>query len=428
MKVSNRIAEKAFTVIVLFLSTSALQSKLLDLSSVQARNEGSPLMKAIWACIYLIVAVYAGRHLREIAAIVRANRLLFLLVALAILSTAWSPVPAVTLRRSIGLGFTTLFGIYFSCRYLIREQLRLLGSVLAVTIVLSVLAELLVPSMFPPVDAVNLGGWNGVFLQKNDFGRVVALMAVVMMVRTRRSATATFAYVAVLVGLLAVSLKTESRTALVITIAMIWAVQAFSSLRWRPRTLVTLGPACALFSLLLISAAIPLRAGLAGFMGRDTRLTGRTEIWTLSLSSIAERPILGYGYGAFWDGSEQGAQVRQLVGWDVPSAHNGYIEIALDLGIVGFLICFAACSVAIRRAVAYVQNNPDNEAKWPLAYMLLTLLFCASESAFLASNSIVWILFSAAACSVSLPLGRESRAVEAQQTLGSETQYFPSEV
>jgi exopolysaccharide production protein ExoQ len=429
MKVSDRSVEKAFTVTVLFLSTSALQSKLLDLSSVQTITDGSPLMKAIWACVYLVVAVYAVRHRREIAAIIRANRLLFLLVALAIISTAWSPAPAVTIRRSIALGFTTLFGVYFCSRYEIREQLKLLGSVLAATIILSVFAELFVPSMFPPVDPLSLGGWNGVFLQKNDFGRVLALLAVVMTVRTRRSTKTTIFYAAVLLALLVIIAKTESRTALLITIVMVLAVVASSGIRWKRRTLVTLGPACALLILLLACAAISFRAELAGLMGRDMRLTGRTEIWNLSLSAIAERPLLGYGYSAFWSGSEEGARVRQLVGWDVPNAHNGYIETALDLGIVGFLICFVAYGVAIRRAVAYVQNNSGNEAKWPLTYMLFTLLYCTTESAFLASNSIVWILFSAATCTVSLPLVKESRGgVDVQQTVDSGPPYLPSEV
>lgn len=428
MKISDRSVEKAFTVTVLFLSTSALQSKLLDLSSVQTITDGSPVMKAIWACVYLVVAVYVVRHRREVAAIIRANRLLFLLVALAIVSTAWSPVPAVTLRRSIGLGCTTLFGVYFCSRYDIREQLKLLGSVLAATVVLSVLAELFVPNMFPPVDPLSLGGWNGVFLQKNDFGRVLALLAVVMTVRTRRSTKATLFYAAVLLALVVIIAKTESRTALLITIVMVLAITAFSGVRWKRRTLVTLGSACTLLILLLALAAISFRAELAGLMGRDMRLTGRTEIWNLSLSAVAERPVLGYGYSAFWDGSEEGARVRQLVGWEVPNAHNGYIETALDLGIVGCLICFAAYGIAIRRAVAYVQQNPGNEAKWPLAYMLFTLLYCTSESAFLASNSIVWILFSAAACSVSLPLVKESRGVDVRQTVDPRPPYLPSEV
>jgi O-antigen ligase len=210
---------------------------------------------------------------------------------------------------------------------------------------------------------------------------------------------------------------------------MAFALKALAGLRWKRRTLVTLGPASVLLAILLLLLAVGMRTGLAGLIGRDARLTGRTEIWTLSISSLAERPILGYGYNAFWDDrSEKADRIRQLVGWDVPNAHNGYIDIALDFGIVGFLICFAAYRVAIRRAVAYVQNHPDNEAKWPLAYLIFTLLYCTTESAFLASNSIVWILFTAAACSVSLPFVRESRAVEGRQVLDSETQYLPLEV
>jgi exopolysaccharide production protein ExoQ len=249
-----------------------------------------------------------------------------------------------------------------------------------------------------------------------------------MTVCARRSRKTTFFYTAGLLALLIVIAKTESRTALLITVVMVLAITAFSGVRWKRRTLVTLGPAFALVTLLLVFAGISFRSELAGLMGRDMRLTGRTEIWNLSLAAIAQRPILGYGYSAFWSGSEEGARVRQLVGWEVPNAHNGYIETALDLGIVGFLVCFVAYGVAIRRAVAYVRNNSGNEAKWPLAYMLFTLLYCTTESAFLASNSIVWILFSAATCYVSLPLVRESRGVDVPQTVDSGPPYLPLEV
>ena len=35
-------------------------------------------------------------------------------------------------------------------------------------------------------------------------------------------------------------------------------------------------------------------------LGRSATLTGRTRIWQMSLDNIAQRPWLGYGFGAFW--------------------------------------------------------------------------------------------------------------------------------
>jgi len=214
----------------------------------------------------------------------------------------------------------------------------------------------------------------------------------------------------------------------VITIAMLFAVKVISGLRWKRRTLSTLGPACALLAMMLLFLSPQIGPRLAGMVGRDATMTGRTEVWTLSLSSIAERPVLGYGYSAFWNGSEEAARIRQLVGWDVPHAHNAFIDVTLELGIVGFLIFVAAYSVAIRRAAAYVQNNPDDEAKWPLAYMVFTLLYCMTESGFLLSNSILWILFSASAFSVSRPLATKFWEAEVQKTVKSGTRYVPAEV
>ena len=35
-------------------------------------------------------------------------------------------------------------------------------------------------------------------------------------------------------------------------------------------------------------------------LGKDTTLTGRTELWDAVVSLIKERPFLGYGYRAMW--------------------------------------------------------------------------------------------------------------------------------
>ena len=60
------------------------------------------------------------------------------------------------------------------------------------------------------------------------------------------------------------------------------------------------------------------------------------DIWSLVLGSIAKRPLLGYGYYAFWQGLK-GESANVIVGahWVFGYAHNGILEIWLQLGLVG---------------------------------------------------------------------------------------------
>ena len=127
MNVSRRYLGDMFTIIVLVLATGALQSLIVDSSSSKAISEGNPFLQVVWACIYVIAAIRAAQQSRAILEAIRSNKLLVGLVLIALFSTVWSADPGLTLRRSIALLATTLFGVDFAVRYSIRDQLRLLA-------------------------------------------------------------------------------------------------------------------------------------------------------------------------------------------------------------------------------------------------------------------------------------------------------------
>ncbi|UJB69157.1 O-antigen ligase family protein [Acaryochloris sp. 'Moss Beach'] len=106
------------------------------------------------------------------------------------------------------------------------------------------------------------------------------------------------------------------------------------------------------YELMIPALLAILLVGMSGFLfltenmdsllisaGKDPSLTGRTDLWVWALDDIGKRPWLGYGYGAFWqDFSSKAALIRYAAGWQVPSAHNGLLDLLLDLGILGVFI------------------------------------------------------------------------------------------
>jgi hypothetical protein len=64
--------------------------------------------------------------------------LIWVLVGIALASAIWTVAPDITLRRSLLLLGTTLFGIYLAMRYSLREQLQLLSWALGLVILLSI--------------------------------------------------------------------------------------------------------------------------------------------------------------------------------------------------------------------------------------------------------------------------------------------------
>jgi exopolysaccharide production protein ExoQ len=156
-------------------------------------------------------------------------------------------------------------------------------------------------------------------------------------------------------------------------------------------------------------------------MGRDSNLTGRLPIWRLSIAAMLHRPLLGSGWDAFWPGPE-GDTIRSLVRWVVPHAHNGFLEISLNIGLIGlaiFMVCNYDC---FRRALRYANDLSKPLHLWPLLFYSFTFFFFFTEAPPVDRHSLMFILF----CALSVSMTEEVRmeAIEYRH----EQEWMPSKV
>ena len=82
-------------------------------------------------------------------------------------------------------------------------------------------------------------------------------------------------------------------------------------------------------------------------------LTGRVPLWDILSPYVEEHPLLGVGFAAFWS-PENVYQIQQITGFPWVSAHNGFLDVLLNTGIVGLAILltfyFVAMVVVVRSA------------------------------------------------------------------------------
>jgi exopolysaccharide production protein ExoQ len=142
-------------------------------------------------------------------------------------------------------------------------------------------------------------------------------------------------------------------------------------------------------------------------MGRDTSLTGRTQVWDIVIP-FAVNPWIGAGYENFWIGERLTAIVR-AVGAGLNQAHNGYIEIYLNIGWVGLLLLGAVIIYGYRNIMRGLREDPEMSGL-KLAFFFICLVYNFTEAAF-KIMSPVWITFLWA--TIAVPMARVSATTQA---------------
>jgi O-antigen ligase len=153
----------------------------------------------------------------------------------------------------------------------------------------------------------------------------------------------------------------------------------------------------AILHLLVWTAVIvPLSAMFMGLgsslvedLGRNSTFTGRTAIWHAALE-LAENPLIGTGYESFWLGPRVQKFASQ-VGYGLNQAHNGYIEVYLNLGWVGLIFLAILLATGYRRVIAAARlQTPIGSLR--LAFFVITIVYNFSEAGFKMMHP-VWIVF-----------------------------------
>jgi O-antigen ligase len=126
---------------------------------------------------------------------------------------------------------------------------------------------------------------------------------------------------------------------------------------------------------------------VAQVLGRDPTLTGRKDlIWDVLLPMALQHPAVGQGYGSFW--------IRPVPGLilDINEAHNGYLDVFIELGGVGLILLIPVLVAYFRKA----RNEMERDFNWAafrISFLVMFLLHNCTETTWLRSREILWNLF-----------------------------------
>jgi exopolysaccharide production protein ExoQ len=111
---------------------------------------------------------------------------------------------------------------------------------------------------------------------------------------------------------------------------------------------------------------------------RKPTLTGRTELWNLCLT-LVRNPLLGAGYESFWLGSRLETMWNYIAG--VNQAHNGYLEIYLNLGWVGVVLLVAVLISGYRNIIRAIRRR-EPTASLRLVFFVVACISNCTEAGF----------------------------------------------
>lgn len=381
--------ERVGAMICIVMLTGAL------IGPVFAPDQGeTPVLRLIWLPVYAIIFGLIAARAEQMLRAWPAWLALLGLVALAYASKYWSIDPAVTGRRVIAMAMTGSFALYLGTAFTGERLPRLLMQ----TALIMALGSLVMVFAFPTIGVHqqdNAGLWRGLWYEKNQMGIVMVAGATAAAACLAAGSDRWKAPALTLVLTTVLVLATQSKTSLLCLIIGLGLVAALWTMR-RGGPVFTV--VCVWLGIVVAGIGVYVfltePESVLAALGKDPSLTGRTHIWDSLMRRVGERPWTGYGYSAFWGkDSIPAAFVRQETGWLVPSAHNGWIDLLVQLGWPGALAVGGLFVTALVVTLVRLGSAGMREGYWAIAYLGVFLLLSLSESVLLSHASLPWTLF-----------------------------------
>jgi O-antigen ligase len=132
--------------------------------------------------------------------------------------------------------------------------------------------------------------------------------------------------------------------------------------------------AAAGFALFLSSGA-----GILQQLGRNPTLTGRTLIWKAVLAQPIN-PLVGAGFESFWMGNRM-ESVWSMSQRGIQQAHDGYLELYLNLGWIGLALLGMLIVTGYWRGMALYRRDA-HAGRLRIAVLTAAVLFGFTEAGF----------------------------------------------
>jgi len=360
--------------------------------------EGSPVDRVVYSILLGAGLIVLGTRVGKVKRLLRANAPILVFFLYCAVSLFWSDFPDVASKRWLkAIGDLVMVMIVWTE----------IDPPAAVRRLLQCLAYLLMPlsilliKYYPEMGRV-YGRWfgevhyTGVTTNKNTLGAICMLFGLAILWRLlalyrnrkqvgrRRMLIANGVVLAIILWLLSMASSMTSWSCFVMGGSLIVALNLRSIVRRRRIMHVIIA------AMLLVCVAVlflDVSPSTLSLMGKNSTLTDRTEMWSLLLS-LRKNSFVGTGFGSFWLGPRL-AKIWSVWEWKPNEAHNGYLEVYLNLGWAG-VVLLGLVVVSGYRNVFLACRRDASLGALLLAYFVVGIAYNFTEAAFFQMLTPVW--------------------------------------
>ena len=395
---------------------------MAPLKSPEQYLEGSPFDRVIFIVLIAVALLGLWARRKSVLELLKENGIIVAFLLYCAISISWSDYPDVAFKRWIkALGDFVMVLVVLTDPNRLGAIKRLFARVGFLLLPLSILLIKYYPDLgrlYSPWEGTAF--YIGVATDKNMLGKtclIFGLAAAWRLIQTasgsrrKRTLVAHGIIVLMTLWLLKICNSLTSLACFILASALILALSFFKITR---KQFVVNTLVAAMIVVCFAVLFLGVGGGVVESMGRDSTLTGRTELWK-ELIGMNANPMLGTGFESFWLG-ERLQKLWELHWWHPNEAHNGYLEVYLNLGFIGVAM-LAAMIVKGYRNVRNQLNRDPETGRLLIAYFVVGLTYNFTEAA-IRTTDPMWITFLLAIVAVPMAcLPEETETRSAQSSL-----------
>lgn len=383
----------AFLIIYITFFTTKIPFDPANYGDIFAEETTDIKNQIVYLFLFFSSLVILSKRFEKIFSFIRSEKYLSLFVLVCLFSALWSDYSLLSIKRSFQLFVIFLVIIEALVNIDPEILLKQLKIVVSLYVFFNLFAGFRIGAAIDPI----FHTWRGIEVQKNHLAQtsIYCLLSSVVFIRfDKRLKPKIYDALLIFVSVFLIY-KARSSTAILVLmmimfVGFIFQIESIFSKFGFGRSFLALIFLFILgFTFIFLFFSSEIFSLIPGYFGKDMTLSGRIPIWEHTWTEIEKKLLLGYGFATYWIMGHPRLEIfaEYFEGFKVNQAHNGYLEIMLQLGIVGtifFLFLIATYiyrmfkinnNLAILVLVAILTLNYTESALFKVGFGVTTFYF-----------------------------------------------------